>query len=131
MHSIFIKDGGDLLAVDDDEMFLELIEFAYGLSGLPNKLITLTSGFACLDYLESCTQEELPSVVMMDINMPGMTGIETVRKIRSNERYANVSVITMLSSSNEENDIVRSLQAGATAYIEKPYQITKLQFVAE
>ncbi len=128
-----IKINGDLpiFAVDDDPMFQEILQFAYSLSNLPNELIPINSGYECLNMLEDFRNEgkALPAMILMDINMPGMNGIETVERIRSESHFSEIPIITMLSSSNEERDQARSERAGANDYCEKPFDITTLKFV--
>ena len=62
--------------------------------------------------------------------MPMVNGIETVRRIRVHEEFAEVPIITMLSSSNDDSDIAAALDAGASSYCEKPMDIRSIQFLS-
>ncbi len=130
-----IKLAGDapVFAVDDDPMFQEILQFAYAMSEIPNELVSLQSGHECIEKLAELESrgEPLPSMILMDINMPGLSGIETVERIRSDRKFEKIPIITMLSSSNEELDIEKSQSAGANDYCEKPFDITKLKFIRE
>ena len=131
MSEIMVKGPNPIVAVDDDDCFRELLEFVYKNSGLDNEFVQMPSGPECLNYLEKCIDDgtPLPSVILMDINMPEMTGFETVESIRHKEILKSVPVIIMLSSSDEEDDIKRAFQSGANDYLEKPYGISMLKFV--
>lgn len=131
MGEIIVRGDSCVFAVDDDPMFQEILQFAYSLSDLQNEFHAFSSGYDCISALETLKVEgkPYPAVILMDINMPGMTGIETVGKIREDANYQDIPIITMLSSSNEDNDIERSMKAGANAYEEKPFDITQLKFV--
>lgn len=60
-------------------------------------------------------------VIMLDINMPHMTGLEFLGQIRSNPAFARIPVI-IVSTEGKEEDVARGLQAGAIAYLKKPFQ---------
>ncbi len=131
MPEIKVQNEAPIFAVDDDPMFQEILQFAYSLSKIDNELIPLSSGQECIQKLQECLTDDapLPSIILMDINMPGLTGIETVKRIRSIEPFKKIPIITMLSSSNDEIDIERSNAVGANDYCEKPFDITTLKFV--
>jgi len=68
---------------------------------------------------------ENPQVILMDINLPGMSGIEALKKIRSTETTAHIPVIAV-SAASMESDIEKSMQAGFDAYITKPFELRNL-----
>lgn len=68
---------------------------------------------------------ENPQVILMDINLPGMNGIEALRKIRSTEAIAHIPVIAV-SAASMEGDIEKGMQAGFNAYITKPFELRNL-----
>ncbi len=131
MPEIKVQGQSPIFAVDDDPMFQEILQFAYSLSEMENELIPFQSGYECIEALNDLRARggTMPSMILMDINMPGMNGIETVRKIRSDDDFQKIPIITMLSSSNDELDLARSKDAGANDYCEKPFDITSLKFV--
>ncbi len=130
-NEIYISGNAPIYAVDDDPIFQEILMFAYTRSELTNELVQIFSGTECLERLKVLKQNNstYPCLILMDINMPGLSGIETVEKIRSDSSYRDIPIISMLSSSDESNDIKRSLAAGANEYREKPYDITQLKFI--
>ncbi len=130
MPEIKVPSEAAIFAVDDDPMFQEILEFAYGLSEIENELVFVSSGYDCVEKLREIkeTGGTLPSIILMDINMPGMNGFETVEKIRSDENFRTIPIITMLSSSDEILDIEKAKKVGADDYCEKPFDITTLKF---
>lgn len=132
MSTINIEGDGDILLVDDDEQFHMLIKFVFKRhKHIANNLVTLASGEKCLEWLSANCEEKqaLPALILMDINMPGFSGIETVQMIRSKPQFAEAPRISMLSSSNFSGDIEKSLSAGANEYIEKPFDLRELTLV--
>lgn len=107
-----------ILAVDDAKdtlMFLEFDLQAYGY-----QVIAVDSGEKALETLNNTEID----VVLLDIYMPGLSGIETLAEIRKQDRYSNIPII-MLSASGDEDEIVNALDYGAADYVVKPY-ITKV-----
>src|SRR5690606_5527017 len=68
---------------------------------------------------------ERPQVILMDIDLPGMNGIEALKKIRSIEAIAHIPVIAV-SAASMESDIEKGMQAGFDAYITKPFDLRNL-----
>jgi CheY-like chemotaxis protein len=103
-----------------------------------------SNGEEALEYLENKGKYEnnkiypMPHVILLDINMPRMNGIEFLEHIKNDKRFKNIPVI-MLTISEREKDIMESYKLGVNAYIKKPVQtdefvnaITKLKaFVVE
>lgn len=78
---------------------------------------------------ESLAQHKsLPSLILLDMHMPGMSGLEVLSKLKRDDRYQAIPVV-MLTSSRYEKDIVKSYAAGATSYIVKPLNEQKLSEV--
>ncbi|MFV0299059.1 MAG: response regulator [Hyphomicrobiaceae bacterium] len=127
--TIVVNGDGPVLAVDDDVIFRDVVELLYTASGVKNELNLFENGQECLDHcIRLATAGIAPSVVLMDINMPGMNGFETVKKLRQLQGFAIVPIIIMLSSSNEPLDIQRAKDAGANDYIVKPQSVDELSF---
>ncbi|MEZ5825338.1 MAG: response regulator [Geminicoccaceae bacterium] len=132
MIEFIVRGPGPIFFVDDDELYQMIMRRVYEWSKLPNEFICFSSGTACIAALLSMLEkgERIPSLVLLDVNMPVVNGIETVERIRSRKEFAEVPIITMLSSSNDDSDIAAALGAGASSYCEKPMDIRSLQFVA-
>src|SRR5215217_7772609 len=89
-----------------------------------NQVVVVTDGAAALDYLHArgrfaSRQPGHPILVLLDLKMPKMDGLEVLRAIKADEQLRNIPVV-MLTSSREEQDLVRSYQAGVNAFIVKP-----------
>jgi DNA-binding response OmpR family regulator len=108
-----------VLVVDDQREILELTETVLSSEGLAVE--TASSGDEALRKLARGTFD----LVLLDINMPAMDGWETLRLIRTDERHEDLPVV-MFSVKGEVADQVQSLQAGATAYITKPFVVDEL-----
>ena len=129
MTLIEINGDSELLLVDDDPEFHIIFEYIYNRQNeVDNQLVGLKSGEECLTYLSELTLsgKNFPSLILMDINMPGLSGIETLIKIRDSREFQKVPVVAMLSSSNYQGDIDRSKEAGAIDYFEKPFKMNDL-----
>lgn len=108
-----------ILAVDDEEHILELIEYNLAQSGF--EVIKALSGKEALSLLER-TKVDL---VLLDIMMDGIDGIEVLKRIRSKEKNSNIPVI-LLTAKSEEVDRVVGLDLGADDYISKPFGVMEL-----
>ena len=113
-----------ILLVDDDEGDIELIRWAFANSGLDAELAVARDGLEALDLLlPSHGRKALqPAMVLMDVDMPRMGGVETVRRLRAAPSTRILPVI-MLTCSVAERDIVASNDVGANGYVQKPLNI--------
>jgi two-component system, response regulator len=115
-----------LLAEDstaDAEMAIDALREA----NLANPIVHVEDGVEAMDYLlrrgaYADRTDGLPAVLLLDIKMPRMDGMEVLRSIRADERLKTMPVV-ILSSSREENDLARSWDLGANAYVVKPVDI--------
>ena len=130
MQNIPVNGANPIVTVDDDECYRELIEFVYSQSEIDNDFYAFASGPECLEYLRNVlkNKHDLPSIILMDINMPEMTGFEVVKEIRNDLNLAEVPIIAMLSSSNEEEDVKKAYASGANEYFEKPSSLMDVRF---
>ena len=72
-----------------------------------------------------CAETDSPNLIIMDINMPGLSGIDAARKIKKNKKTNDIPII-MVSGSAQYEEVERALEAGADDYILKPYDIQQL-----
>jgi len=106
----------------DDEM---LTIRALKKHNLVNEVVVARDGQEALDYLfgegeyEARGGEELPQVILLDLKLPKVDGLQVLERIRANPRTRAVPVV-VLTSSNEERDIIRSYDLGANSYVRKP-----------
>jgi CheY-like chemotaxis protein len=119
-----------ILIVDDSLKDTELTIASLAENHLANDVVTAEDGEEALDYLHKrgkyVNEVGLPAVILLDVKMPRMNGIEVLKHIRSDDRFKLIPVI-MLTSSHEEKDIVESYKLGANSYVVKPVDI--LQFI--
>ena len=113
-----------ILLVEDNPNDLELTLLALERSQLANDVVVTRDGAEALDYLHARgtyagRAPGNPAVVLLDIKMPRLDGIEVLREIRGSEKLKHVPVV-ILSSSREETDLARSWDLGVNAYVVKP-----------
>ncbi len=119
-----------ILIVDDNPKDVELAISALAEKNLANEVIVAEDGVEALDYLykrgKFSNEKGNPAVIMLDIKMPLMNGIEVLKHIRSNPKFRLIPVI-MVTSSREERDLIDSYNLGANSYVVKPVDI--VQFI--
>lgn len=117
-----------ILIVDDSPKDVELTIAALAEKNLANEVVVAEDGTEALDYLykrgKFVNETGNPAVILLDIKMPKMDGIEVLRHIRSDPKFKFIPVI-MLTSSNEEKDLVESYKLGANSYVVKPVDIVQ------
>jgi CheY-like chemotaxis protein len=111
---------GRILLVEDDPRDVELTLTALGEYNLANEVVVATDGEEALDYLYcrgkfSLRGGENPAVMLLDLKLPKIDGLEVLQHVRSDERLKMIPVV-VLTSSHEENDMMRSYQLGVNAY---------------
>ncbi len=111
----------------DDEL---LIKRSLEKHNILNNIIIARDGVDALDYLlgggiyQSRNVSEMPQVVLLDLKLPRMDGLEVLRRLRANERTKLLPIV-ILTSSDEEKGMVESYQLGANSYIRKPVDFTQ------
>ena len=120
----------NILIADDDEEDLELIEEA--ILGLEPKteLHKVMNGKAAVEYLGSLADHQLPSLIILDYNMPELNGSEVLLMLCGERRYENVPKV-ILSTSNAPLYMHECLSNGASAYFVKPNTKKELDTLAE
>jgi two-component system response regulator len=115
----------DILLVEDSASDAEMTILALTKNNLANNLLHLKDGIAALDYLfakgayAGRQAGKTPNVVLLDLKMPKVDGIEVLRKLKSDTRTKKIPVV-ILSSSKEDPDIQECYRLGANGYIVKP-----------
>ena len=115
-----------LLAEDspaDAEMSIDALREAH----LANPIVHVEDGVEVLDYLYARgayanRRDGLPAVLLLDIKMPRMDGLEVLQKIRADDQFQRLPIV-ILSSSREESDLARSWDLGVNAYVVKPVDV--------
>lgn len=110
-----------VLYAEDDENDAFLIRHAFRQSSGVNALTIVSDGQQAIDFLESALAngDEIPSIILLDLKMPGKSGFDVLSWVRSNAALRALPVI-VLTSSSHDSDIRRSYELGATAYLVKP-----------
>jgi len=118
-----------ILLVEDNPNDLELTLIALEKSKLANEVIVVRDGAEALDYLECAGAYAKrtagnPAVVLLDLKLPKVDGLEVLRHIRETAELKSVPVV-MLTSSKEEQDLLRSYELGVNAYVVKPVEFSE------
>lgn len=111
-----------LVILDDDPDDLYLLKEIFLEKGF-GQLQYFSDGQKCLEYLDECTDEELPDTVLTDLNMPLVSGYDVLKKIKSNERLLHINVL-VCSTSGTQASIDQCRELGARDYFVKPYKIS-------
>ena len=119
-----IREIRTILLVEDSLADAEMTIDALRQTKLANPIVHVEDGVEALDYLFARAafaerQSGTPAVVLLDIKMPRLDGLEVLREIRSSEKFKHTPVV-ILSSSREETDLARSWDLGVNAYVVKP-----------
>jgi len=121
-----------VLLVEDNPADQKLTERAFKKSNQEVNLITVDNGIDAINYLlkippfDDINKFRAPDLVLLDINMPGLNGKQTLRRIRNSPNLKFIPVI-MLTTSSQENDVLESYKLGANAYITKPQNLPEFQ----
>jgi two-component system response regulator len=122
-----IREIRTILLVEDSLADAEMTIDALRQAKLANPIVHVEDGVEALDYLFARgafadRQNGVPAVVLLDIKMPRLDGLEVLREIRASEKFRHTPVV-VLSSSREETDLARSWDLGVNAYVVKPVNV--------
>ena len=121
-----------ILLVEDNQDDVDLTLRAFRKQAIANPVVVAKDGVEALDYLHGSEDGTLPPgtlplLVLLDINLPKLGGIEVLRRLREHPRTALLNVV-VLTSSKEDEDVLASYRLGANSYIRKPVDFD--QFVS-
>jgi CheY-like chemotaxis protein len=124
-----------ILLAEDDGFVAELIMHALGKCEAAPKVVHVRDGVETLEYLFGRGQfrqrpASNPVVVLLDVKMPRLDGLEVLRQVKSDEQLRSTPVV-MLTSSQDERDVSESYRLGANAYVVKPVEFRRLKKVLE
>ncbi|MEL6931058.1 MAG: response regulator, partial [Cyanobacteria bacterium J06600_6] len=134
----------NILLVEDNPDDRELMKLAFAQGEIEHNLIVMSDGIEAINYLEKQAEQAIslantrgrpttimPALVMLDLNLPKLNGIEVLKRIRADDRTKILPVV-IISSSNEPQDLIDSYINGCNSYIRKPIHFPQLQiFVRE
>jgi len=109
----------NILLVDDDEIDVMTVRRAFGKANIANRLYIATDGIEALKLLRSDGVPAARRLVLLDLNMPRMSGIELLREIRGDPALAALTVV-VLTTSNEDRDRVEAYRLNVAGYLLKP-----------
>lgn len=120
----------DILLVEDSEADAELTQRALRKAHLGNRIVWVKDGQEALDFLYSegaysQAPERRPRLVLLDMKLPRLNGIDVLRRLKEDVRRRSIPVV-MLTSSSEERDIAEAYALGVNSYLVKPVDFSKL-----
>jgi CheY-like chemotaxis protein len=124
-----MKMSKTILLAEDNPRDAELTLEAFAICRLPNRVTVVRDGVEAIEYLNyegkfKSRKKENPVVLLLDIKMPRMDGIEVLQAIRTDPALKTLPVV-MLTSSREKTDLKRSYELGANAYVVKPVNFSE------
>jgi CheY-like chemotaxis protein len=123
--------SGPVLVAEDEESDALILRLAFAKAGLSDSLVIVGNGQEAVDYLagkapyNDRAAHPLPSVVLLDLKMPRLSGFEVLKWLRENAALRKVPAV-VLSSSPDESDIRKARQMGACDYFVKPFGVDAL-----
>ncbi|MES2842950.1 MAG: response regulator [Pseudomonadota bacterium] len=120
-----------ILLVEDNPMDLDLTLRAFNKKKFTNSIQIARDGEEALAFMARWeTGEPVPAVILLDINLPKLNGLEVLQKLKAHPVYRRIPVV-VLTSSKENSDLKTAYDLGANSYIEKPVSFSKFIEVAE
>lgn len=129
-----MRNDNVILLVDDNQDFVELARRAFLKNNLANPIVVAEDGAEALDYLFATgawadrTPAENPVLILLDLKLPKIDGLEVLRRLRADPRTCLIPVV-ILTTSSEEQDIIAGYELGTNAYIRKPVDFKQLSEV--
>ena len=125
---------GKILLVEDSDDDVALTLRAFKSHNITNEVVVASDGARALDYLfgadDGTPPGEIPAIVLLDLNLPKVNGLEVLQRIRAEERTRFLPVV-ILTSSNEQRDLVEGYKLGANSYVRKPVDFTEFTHAAK
>ncbi len=109
----------DVVIVEDDPNDAELIMRVFRKHNMVNKIVLLKDGAEALEFFFGSGSDDHPKVVLLDLKLPKINGIEVLQRLKADERTKNIPVV-VLTSSAENQDIKDAYKYGVNSYVTKP-----------
>jgi two-component system, response regulator len=111
--------ASEILLVEDNVSDIDLTRRAFDRAHITNALVVVQDGREAVEYLLGPGARRLPALVLLDLKLPILDGLEVLRRIRAEDRTRRLPVV-ILTSSKEEEDVAAGYDLGANSYIRKP-----------
>ena len=119
-----------IVIVDDDADDRGLIKDAFRENNADREFALLESADMLLDFLQGAADTELPSLVLLDLNMPGKDGREALRDIKKDPKFKHIPVIVFSTSSLDKDRII-SYELGANCFLTKPSSYQEMVYLTD
>lgn len=120
-----------ILLVEDNPVDLDLTRRAFTRRKIANPIEVARDGEEALAWIERWDSgEEVPAVILLDLKLPKVDGLEVLRQLKEHQTYSSIPVV-VLTSSSENRDLKRAYKLGVNSYIIKPVDFDKFMQVAE
>jgi CheY-like chemotaxis protein len=119
-----------IVLVEDNRADAEMLEMALQQTGAPVNIVRLDDGVKAIEYLSQAKAAQQHDLVLLDLNLPRLSGFEVLERIRSREDLKSLPVVVM-SGSSDPADIERCYRTGANSYICKPTHLEEIFFTIE
>ncbi|MEX2536491.1 MAG: response regulator [Trueperaceae bacterium] len=124
------RDTTFILLVEDNQDDIDLTLRALRMHNLANEVVIVRDGAEALDFLfcrgdyAERSPDQKPQLVLLDINLPKLSGLEVLKQVRNSERTRLLPVV-MLTTSKQDRDVLDSYMNGANSYVQKPVSFTE------
>jgi CheY-like chemotaxis protein len=108
-----------IMMVEDDLLDAAAAKRLLRHNGLDKRLVIVADGKQAVSILQSSSPADLPQLILLDINLPDMSGIDLLKSIKKDDKFKDIPVV-ILTGSNEDQDIQKSYDLGARSYLVKP-----------
>ena len=121
-----------IMLIEDNPADIALTEESLERSKIVNELTAFMNGESALGHLQQCVKEgtSLPDVILLDLDMPGISGHDVLEQLKSHEELRRIPVV-VLTSSRAEEDILRSYDLHVNCYITKPLDLNQFTMVVK
>lgn len=126
----------NILLVEDNEADVKITLRSFKKSIVQSNINVVNDGQEALDYIYGTGKFSdratypMPNVILMDLNMPKLTGLQVLEKLKSDPEYKAIPIVMLTSSKNEE-DVIKCYQSGANSYIKKPVNYEDFESVTK
>jgi len=119
-----------ILIAEDDAEDRFLIQTAFEEKGYTDKLDFVENGVELISYLTDKGKDDMPRIILLDLNMPKKDGRQVLRELKQHELFKRIPIVVFTTTKNE-NEIGRCYDLGANTYIVKPTTFNELLFLVE